>query len=95
MIGKALFGCLLLPLIGCAMTADQYAKKWIAEMDARPAEERVPEWNQIRALMLRPVPLVGEESPDFALETRSGDGAIRLSDFRGDRPVVLIFGSWT
>jgi hypothetical protein len=77
------------------MTADEIAQDWIAEMDGLPPEERVPNWDEIRALMLRPVPQVGDTAPRFALETREGDKTIRLSDFRGERPVVLIFGSWT
>ncbi len=41
------------------------------------------------------VPRVGQMAPDF--ELRSGDGkqTIRLSSFRGGKPVVLIFGSHT
>jgi peroxiredoxin len=36
------------------------------------------------------VPEVGEVAPDFALP-RVGGGEVRLSDYRGDRPVVLAF----
>ena len=38
---------------------------------------------------------VGGEAPDFALEAFSGD-VIRLSDFRGQKNVVLVFyrGHW-
>lgn len=38
---------------------------------------------------------VGEMAPDFELQTREGDKAIRLSSFRNSKPVVLIFGSYT
>lgn len=34
-------------------------------------------------------------APDFALKTLDGTETIRLSDFRGKKPVVLIFGSFT
>ncbi len=48
----------------------------------------------------------GEPAPDFHLGLlegspapeavpSDGEGRIRLSDFRGKRPVVLIFGSYT
>ena len=48
--------------------------------DAEPMESGVPE---------------GEPAPDFELP-RLGDGQlVRLSSFRGDRPVALIFGSYT
>ena len=40
-------------------------------------------------------PEVGDDSPDFELERHDGTGTLRLSSFRGDRPVVLIFGSLT
>lgn len=40
-------------------------------------------------------PGVGEESPDFELPFHDGRGTLRLSSFRGVRPVVLIFGSLT
>lgn len=40
-------------------------------------------------------PKVGEPAPDFELDLHDGSGQVRLSSFRGDRPVVLIFGSLT
>jgi hypothetical protein len=41
------------------------------------------------------VPKVGEMAPDFELTDVTGTQTIRLSDFRGKRPVVLLFGSFT
>lgn len=38
---------------------------------------------------------VGEEAPDFTLKTSDGKREVRLSEFRGKRPVVLVFGSYT
>ena len=38
---------------------------------------------------------VGDLAPDFALKTKEGDRAVKLSTFRGKRPVVLVFGSYT
>ncbi len=91
------FGRMLgvLPLVGCAMSDEQMTAKFIAYMDAKPPDERVPNWETTKALMLREAPMVGEDAPDFTLETRDGSESIRLSKFEGDRPVVLIFGSWT
>jgi hypothetical protein len=43
----------------------------------------------------RKAPKAGELAPDFALEDPSGQTRIRLSDFRGKRPVALMFGSYT
>ena len=37
----------------------------------------------------------GDAAPDFALRTPDGKRTVRLSDFRGQKPVVLIFGSFT
>lgn len=40
-------------------------------------------------------PKVGDLAPDFTLADISGSEAITLSDFRGKKPVALIFGSYT
>jgi hypothetical protein len=48
-------------------------------------------WMSARAGNLR----VGQEAPDFSLKSLNGDTAVRLSSFRGQKPVVLIFGSYT
>ena len=37
---------------------------------------------------------VGRKAPDFSLPTLDEDRTIRLSDFRGQKPVVLIFGNF-
>jgi len=42
-----------------------------------------------------PGPRVGMTAPDFTLPTQDGKGEITLSQFRGKKPVVLIFGSFT
>jgi hypothetical protein len=35
------------------------------------------------------------EAPDFSLASLDEGGEVRLSDFRGHKPVVLIFGSFS
>jgi peroxiredoxin len=40
-------------------------------------------------------PRVGDEAPDFELFDLDGKNPVRLSDFRGKKPVALIFGSYT
>lgn len=37
----------------------------------------------------------GQLAPDFALRTEDGNRTIHLSEFRGHKPVVLIFGNFT
>ena len=37
----------------------------------------------------------GELAPDFTLPTSDRKGSVTLSSHRGQRPVVLIFGSYT
>jgi hypothetical protein len=48
-------------------------------------------WNVARRGSLR----VGDQAPDFELSILNRTRQVRLSTFRGDRPVVLIFGSYT
>jgi alkyl hydroperoxide reductase subunit AhpC len=42
-----------------------------------------------------PGPALGEPAPDFTLTTHDGKQTVTLSDSRGKKPVVLIFGSFT
>ena len=50
-----------------------------------------PLWNVARAGDLK----IGDLAPDFRLRTYEKSSWVQLSSFRGDRPVVLIFGSYT
>lgn len=38
---------------------------------------------------------VGDPAPDFSLWTSDKKASVRLSSFRGQKPVVLVFGSYT
>ena len=38
---------------------------------------------------------VGDLAPDFTLPTLDRKDTVRLSSLRGERPVVLVFGSYT
>jgi hypothetical protein len=40
-------------------------------------------------------PKIDEPGPNFSLKTHDGRFSVTLSDFRGHKPVVLIFGSFT
>jgi hypothetical protein len=48
-------------------------------------------WNHARAGALRE----GDRAPDFRLPTLDHQQTVQLSSFRGSRPVVLVFGSYT
>lgn len=88
----------IIALGGCAApqpSAEQQAARFIARMDAAPSDERVPNWEHTRSLMLRTAPAVGDAAHDFTLPLADGSARIRLSEFGANRPVVLIFGSWT
>jgi hypothetical protein len=53
--------------------------------------EHVQEGNEGRAEEL----VVGDVAPDFDLLSLDGTSRTRLREFRGKRPVVLFFGSYT
>lgn len=74
---------------------DDPPKKFIDQMDKAPPEKRVPNWEQTKTLMARIAPNVGETAPDFSLAILESDSVVRLSQHRDDRPVVLVFGSFT
>jgi hypothetical protein len=40
-------------------------------------------------------PKVGDLAPNFELYDLKGEKPVRLSDFRGRKPVALVFGSFT
>lgn len=50
-----------------------------------------PMWLLARAGHLK----VGDLAPDFSLQTVDKKVRVRLSSFRGRKPVVLVFGSYT
>ena len=48
-------------------------------------------WNKARGGHLA----VGESAPDFDLRTADKSSRVKLSSFRGQKAVVLVFGSYT
>ena len=48
-------------------------------------------WTIARAGDLQP----GDAAPEFDLPREDGKGNVTLSQFRGKKPVVLVFGSYT
>ena len=78
--------------------AEQFAK-WDADADgALTAEDfasapgRVPGDPRPKRA---PLALEGRRAPDFTLSSPDGGETVTLSSFAGDRPVALIFGSYT
>ena len=72
------------------ITARELLEGWQEEL---PAEVRAA----VEAILVRDEtgPRVGEEAPDFHLKRLGSEERVRLSDFRGRRPVALAFGSYT
>ena len=55
---------------------------------------RVKAMKQQKALNAE-APKAGDLAPDFTLSDISGTESVTLSDFRDNKPVALIFGSYT
>jgi len=51
-------------------------------------------WKEVEEID-REAPKVGDLAPDFTLSDISGTETITLSEFRGEKPVALVFGSFT
>ena len=45
--------------------------------------------------LMTPELAVGDRAYPFDLPRLGGDGRVRLADFAGERPVALVFGSYT
>jgi hypothetical protein len=71
-------------LIGMAKNVVTKAKYWRDKEVAGWQAEHNPN-----------VPKIGDMAPDFQLSDQTGEKTVRLSDFRGKKPVVLVFGSFT
>jgi len=78
-------------------------KKHLSEKDltrmmeftnAMPVERRAS-FMQFLAERETQAPAVGSEAPDFELSKLGSNERVRLSAFRGEKPVALIFGSYT
>ena len=49
----------------------------------------------IREMMREGTLKVGDPAPDFDLKERDGVARVRLSSFKDQKPVALVFGSYT
>ena len=74
----------------------------------QPPLEFAAAWDRSPATLKRLIPMpplwksarlgpldIGDAAPDFELETPDRERTVRLSGFAGNRPVVLVFGSYT
>jgi len=89
------FLCMFILSANLSVQDSDPAGKFIEQMDKASPEKRLPNWEQTRKLMARPAPKVGDNAPDFSLQTLDQKSTIKLSQHKDDRPVVLIFGSFT
>lgn len=92
-------------LLWVALTAALFAIMWLPPSEFARLVGRVPRfampvmavlpfeplWNFARRGPLRE----GDPAPDFELERHDKSGRVQLSAHFGDRPVVLVFGSYT
>jgi hypothetical protein len=78
------------PTNGGQITAREVLEGWQEEL---PGEVRTA----LEAILIRDEtgPKVGEPAPDFTPKRLGSEDRVRLSDFRGRRPVALAFGSYT
>ena len=81
----ALYGLMLQPPVAFAQTMSKLP--WQV-FPALPFETL---WRAARAGALKP----GHAAPEFDLPILDSQQRVRLSSFRGERPVVLVFGSYT
>ncbi|HKQ60226.1 MAG TPA: hypothetical protein VJS92_03010 [Candidatus Polarisedimenticolaceae bacterium] len=88
-VSGALFAVMLQPPEKFGRIMARVPPPWFVLLAVLPFETM---WNVARGGDLQP----GSLAPDFELE-RLGQpaGRVRLSAFRGDRPVALVFGSFT
>ena len=78
------------PANGGRITARELLEGWQGELPADVLEA-------LEAILARDEtgPRVGEAAPDFSLKRLGSEERVRLSDYRGRRPVALAFGSYT
>jgi hypothetical protein len=71
------------------------AAKFIARVDHAPPDRRPKGWENIKAMMSRTAPGPGQPAPDFTLPLLDGTNEIKRATHQGERPLMLIFASFT
>lgn len=51
--------------------------------------------HKLQVKLDKKAPKTGDLAPDFTLFDVTGTQSVTLSDFRGQKPVALVFGSYT
>ncbi len=92
--GSLIFASILLLITAGCQSVDP-AARFITRMDRAPAEERPKGWEGVKSLMARRAPAVGQPAPEFTLPTLGSKQTVTRSAFQAERPLVLIFGSFT
>jgi len=92
-IGAAAYGVLLVRFYGLMQEPPlEFAEAWAHTPAAlKRLVPMPPLWKSARRGILN----IGDTAPDFELETSDRARTVRLSDFAGKSPVVLVFGSYT
>ena len=73
----------ILLALSVAIVTDAEAQRW------RGRGDRMMKQRQDNA------PKVGETAPTFTLQSHDGKSETSLASFKGEKPVVLFFGSYT
>jgi peroxiredoxin len=63
--------------------------------NAKTALQFRNKWHKWQVKLDKKAPKTGELAPDFTLFDVTGTKSVTLSDFRGKKPVALVFGSYT
>jgi len=71
------------------------ASGWLAVSDCSAQGNSRRERARQRMNRQDDAPKVGDEAPLFKLKSLDGESETELKAFRGEKPVVLIFGSYT
>ena len=88
LLSIGLFAIMWLPVASFTRIVGSIPRPLMIVMPLLPFETL---WNVARAGALRE----GDPAPDFALPRQDKSGRVKLSENFGERPVVLVFGSYT
>ena len=85
MMRRKFAAMLLMVVCACLIASDLFAQR-PGGRGQRPGGRGRSRSDTIKA---------GDKAPDFTLKSPDGKQTMRLSEYRGKRPVALVFGSYT